>query len=513
MIKLTIKQKLYSLAFLIGGSFILLNLLLFQNIDLVNKTWVKNYSTEISFKKSNKESELSIGSSLNKIYTLALINIVVLILLFLFLGYFFDKTIVQPIKTLEKGLRDFYNYLSDGNEKFNPIKLENKHDEFGKMAKITNDNFILITQLHDDINQQNKNLTELINHFDENVIASRTDIKGKITYTTAAFEKVSGYTKKELIGQPHSIIRHDDMPKEIFADMWNTIMQGKKWTGEVKNRKKNGGYYWVHVMINPIYNKENNIVGYSAIRDDITAQKDVEKLHIELNEYKNDLEDKVAIATDEIKELNIEIEETQKEVLYTMGEIGETRSKETGSHVKRVAGYAEVFAKYYGLTKEEIKLLKQASPLHDIGKVAISDNILNKPAKLTDEEFEIMKEHAQIGNELFKSSKKELLQTAALIAHEHHEKYNGTGYPRGLKGEDIHIFGRIIAIADVFDALGSHRVYKEAWEDEKIFKLIKDEKGKHFDPKLVDIFFKYKEEFLTIRREFSDKLKSNIISP
>lgn len=208
----------------------------------------------------------------------------------------------------------------------------------------------------------------------------------------------------------------------------------------------------------------------------------------------------------EVKALQQEIEETQKEVVFTMGAIGESRSKETGNHVKRVAEYSYLLAKYYGMDEKEAEMLKQASPMHDIGKVAIADAILNKPGRFNDEEYEIMKSHAQLSYEMLKHSQRPLLKMAATLAYEHHEKYNGTGYPRGLAGEDIHIYGRITAIADVFDALGSDRCYKKAWEDEKIFKLFHEERGEHFDPKLIDIFFEHLDEFLAIRDRLRDEI-------
>ncbi len=206
----------------------------------------------------------------------------------------------------------------------------------------------------------------------------------------------------------------------------------------------------------------------------------------------------------QIESLSDEIINTQKEIIYTMGEIAETRSKETGNHVKRVAEYSKILALKLGLTSEEAEMLKLASPMHDIGKVGIPDNILNKPGKLTFEEFEIMKTHAQMGYEMLKHSQKPILQAAAIVAKEHHEKYNGKGYPRGLKGEEIHIFARITAVADVFDALGSDRIYKKAWEDEKIFELFNSEKGEHFDPKVIDAFFNNLDDIQIIREKFKD---------
>ena len=204
------------------------------------------------------------------------------------------------------------------------------------------------------------------------------------------------------------------------------------------------------------------------------------------------------------RELLQEIEETQKEVVYTMGAVGESRSKETGQHVKRVAEYSRLLAIYYGLPDEEIEILTQASPMHDIGKVAIADNILNKPGKLTDEEFKRIQEHSLLGYEILKHSNRPLMKAASIVAYEHHEKWDGSGYPQGLAGDDIHIYGRITALADVFDALGCDRVYKKSWSDEKIFTLFKEERGKHFDPILVDIFFENLESFLTIREKFQD---------
>lgn len=213
-------------------------------------------------------------------------------------------------------------------------------------------------------------------------------------------------------------------------------------------------------------------------------------------------------ALSEITTLNKEIEDTQREVVFTMGSIGESRSKETGNHVKRVAEYSKLLARYYGLDEEESEMLKQASPMHDIGKVAIPDAVLNKPGRFDEEERRIMDTHAVLGYDMLKHSQRALLQTAAIVAYEHHEKYDGSGYPRGLKGENIHIYGRITALADVFDALGSDRVYKKAWEDERIFAFFKEERGRHFDPVLIDIFFTHLEEFLAIRERLKDVYES-----
>ena len=211
----------------------------------------------------------------------------------------------------------------------------------------------------------------------------------------------------------------------------------------------------------------------------------------------------VSVAYDNIY-LNNEIDRTQKEIIYTLGEISETRSNETGHHVKRVAEYSKLLTLKYGLTKRDAEIIELASPMHDLGKLAIPDVILNKPGKLTFEEFKVMKTHAEIGYEMLKNSNDILMKTAAIIALEHHEKYDGTGYPYGKKGEEIHIAGRITAIADVFDALGSERVYKKAWPLEDILDLFRKERGKHFDPVLVDLFLDNLDEFLEIRDKYKE---------
>lgn len=207
---------------------------------------------------------------------------------------------------------------------------------------------------------------------------------------------------------------------------------------------------------------------------------------------------------DEVIDLHQEIVDTQKEIIFTMGAIGETRSKETGLHVKRVAEYSRLLALLYELGDEEAELLKMASPMHDIGKVGIPDNILHKPGKLNDEEWVIMKTHAMLGYEMLKNSSRPIMKTAAIVAKEHHEKWNGSGYPEGKSGEDIHIYGRITAIADVFDALGHDRSYKKAWKMDDILELFRKERGKHFDPILIDIFFANLDKFLKIKDEFKE---------
>jgi len=202
--------------------------------------------------------------------------------------------------------------------------------------------------------------------------------------------------------------------------------------------------------------------------------------------------------------LKDEILASQKELAYILGEAVEQRSKETGSHVKRVAHFSYLLALEYGLNQEQADLIKLASPLHDVGKIAIPDRILKKPGKFTQDEWEIMKSHAQQGADLLKSDDNEVLKMGEIIAAQHHEHWQGGGYPSDLKGEDIHIAGRITALADVFDALGCKRCYKEPWPIEDILNEIDKQKGKQFDPKLVELLHKNLDEMLAIRDAFPE---------
>ncbi len=202
--------------------------------------------------------------------------------------------------------------------------------------------------------------------------------------------------------------------------------------------------------------------------------------------------------------LKDEIIETQKELIYILGEVVENRSYETGAHVKRVALISELLACKCGFDSEYSAMIKVASSLHDIGKVGIPDDILNKSGKLTESEFQVMKNHADIGFKILSRSDKPLVKLAATIAHEHHEHYDGNGYPAGLSGENIAVEARIVSLADVFDALSSKRIYKEAWSIEEILDYFKRNKSLQFDPDLVDLFIDNIDEILEIHNHLLD---------
>ena len=464
--------------------------------------------------------------------------------------------------------------------------------------------------------QKTNTIEQLNKAIDKTTLVSKTDTKGRITYANDAFVALSGFTREELLGKHHNIVRHEETPKKLFREMWKTIQNKQTWHGSLKNRIKNGGSYTVDATILPIMDINDNIVEYIAIRHDVTELENYKELlknqlvdtskslsetvnytsqyeeainsstailktdtqniitfaneqfckisgysideligincetlrcedHISsgdcdevsdrlskrqiatlvftnvdknaknytidtviypISDVNGDIIEHLHVMHDisEIVNLSKEIEETQREVVFRMGAIGETRSKETGNHVKRVAEYSKLLGTLHGLTNEDAELLKQASPMHDIGKVGIPDAVLNKPGSLDTDEWKVMQTHSELGYEMLKHSDRPILKAAATVANEHHEKWDGSGYPNGLEKENIHIYGRITAIADVFDALGSNRCYKKAWPLEKILKLFKEESGTHFDPTLTELFLNNLDQFLVIRDKFVD---------
>ncbi len=202
-----------------------------------------------------------------------------------------------------------------------------------------------------------------------------------------------------------------------------------------------------------------------------------------MDDFNHQLEQEVAKATHTLVQ-------REKEALRVLSNAAEYKDPETASHVSRVAHYSKLLAQAYGLDSTEQEIVFHASPLHDIGKVGISDAILLKPGKLDEEEMRMMQEHTNIGLKILESSENPFLKAGAIIAYTHHEKFDGSGYPHGLKGEEIHIYGRITAIADVFDALTSKRSYKEPWSFEEATVYLQEQSGKHFDPGLCELFIK-----------------------
>lgn len=227
------------------------------------------------------------------------------------------------------------------------------------------------------------------------------------------------------------------------------------------------------------------------------------KNHIQLYHAKKLLqENNIALETKlkyEKVRLLTELEDGQKQMIWMLTELMEATSDETGKHIRRVAEISALLAQLHpNLNEDDANTLLHASPMHDIGKMTIPHEILHKSGKYTEEEFDIMKAHTSNAYNLLCCSDRNLVKSAAIIAHEHHEKWNGKGYPRGLKGDAIHIYGRIVALADVFDALTHKRCYKDAWEMGDVVSYIQEHRGTQFDPELVDLFVENLGEFISI---------------
>jgi response regulator RpfG family c-di-GMP phosphodiesterase len=270
--------------------------------------------------------------------------------------------------------------------------------------------------------------------------------------------------------------------------------------GDCKELLKDPGVGFSSHMSNSgficIYRSANNHTGVLFLRDLKTRN--------ELESHLLHMFCRNALTSFENISLRTLLEESQREIVYMLGDAVEHRSKETGFHLRRVAEISYLLALRVGLPEEQAMAIKEAAPLHDLGKIAIPDAILNKAGKLNSDEWQIMKSHAEIGHEMLESSDKPLLKLGADIALNHHERWDGTGYPYGKKGADISIAGRITAIADVFDALCSARVYKEAWPIKEVEEYFQLQRGLHFDPNLVDILFENIDEIIQIQKTYND---------
>lgn len=216
------------------------------------------------------------------------------------------------------------------------------------------------------------------------------------------------------------------------------------------------------------------------------------------------LADRAALLQDEVRKATADLRQQERETIFRLSKLAEYRDPETGAHIMRMAHYSGHIAKNLGLSDDEQTLIVEAAPMHDIGKVGIPDQILLKPGKLEPDEFEQIKKHPEIGYEILKNSPSRVVRAGAEIAFTHHEKFDGTGYPTGLKGEEIPLYGRITAVADVFDALTSERPYKKAFDNETAMEIIKKGDGTHFDPACVKAFFQDWDNVLKIKNSFAD---------
>jgi len=216
------------------------------------------------------------------------------------------------------------------------------------------------------------------------------------------------------------------------------------------------------------------------------------------------LEDRRRLLEHMVEDATREVKEREKETLLRLARAGEFRDEETGYHLLRMSRYSRLIANAIGLNRDEAETIELAAPLHDIGKIGIPDGILLKANKLSDGEWQIMRRHPVIGHEILKGSASKYVRMGALVALGHHEKYDGSGYPNGLVGDHVPLCARIVAVADVYDALTSVRPYKSAWESGQAFDYLSSQAGRHFDPRMVEAFIGMKKEVLEVQQQWRD---------
>jgi putative two-component system response regulator len=279
-------------------------------------------------------------------------------------------------------------------------------------------------------------------------------------------------------------------------------------------------------MVTALKDRENHLRAVKAGANDFIS-KPVDKIELEVRtasllnmkqaqdaiiHYQAELETKVEKRTEQLRNaLNDSVKAQRKthkaniETIHRLVVAAEFKDEDTANHIKRTSSYCELLAKGLHLPPKEVEIIRFASPLHDVGKMGTPDNILFKPGKHTTEEFKIMKQHTIFGGHILANSTSKLLQAGEVIALSHHEKWDGSGYPNGLSEEDIHPWGRICAVADVFDALLSKRPYKEAFSKEKTLEIMKKNRGRHFEPKLIDLFFKSIDEVFAVQEKYEEE--------
>ena len=277
------------------------------------------------------------------------------------------------------------------------------------------------------------------------------------------------------------------------------------------------------IMVTALSDREDRVRAVEAGANDFIA-KPVDKMELkvrmdsllnmkeardDLKGYMEKLEETVMDRIKDLREALMKMSDAQRktnraylDTIERLGIAAEYKDEDTASHIFRMSNYCAILARGLGLMPDEVQTILRASPMHDVGKIGIPDAILLKPGKLTGEEFDVMKTHAENGCRILEGSDSELLEAGMLIAISHHEKWDGSGYPKGLAGEEIPLWGRISAVADVFDALTSKRPYKEAFSNEKAYAILKEGRGKHFDPGVLDVFFKQLKEILAIQDKY-----------
>ncbi|MCK4841589.1 MAG: response regulator [Methylococcales bacterium] len=323
-------------------------------------------------------------------------------------------------------------------------------------------------------------------------------------------KKIAGYEAASFLNPVEALAWSKENEAElIIVDYMMPEMNGIDFITQFRQSEEN-----IEIPILMVTANDQLDVRYQALKSGATdfLNKPIDKSEfsirvtnlLALRSSQKKLAEQANWLKNEVTKATQEIRNREQEIIYRLTKATEYRDPETGGHIKRMAHYSYQIAMQLGMSTEEQSLIFKAAPMHDIGKVGIPDSILLKPGELDYAEFEIMKEHAQYGYNILNDSPSQLMQIGAEIALSHHEKYDGSGYPNGLKGDDISIYGRIVAVADVFDALTSERPYKKPWAIEEAICFLTENEGKHFDRACVQAFLKDIDVILDIKDKFKD---------
>lgn len=293
----------------------------------------------------------------------------------------------------------------------------------------------------------------------------------------------------------------------ILMDVMMPIMNGFEATRKIKEDKnlQNIPLIMLTALTDKNSLKESLAIG---VNEFLSKPFELQELKIRIKNmliikrYQDGLEEMVAARTRELELALAALKESERDVIATLVKASEFKDTDTSEHIERMSLYAHFLADKLGLGERDKELMLNAAPMHDVGKIGVPDSILLKPAKLTTEEFETMKGHCRMGFEILSVRENDILRAGREIALSHHEKWDGSGYPNALAKEQIPLFGRIVAIADVFDALSSKRPYKEPFSDDECFRIIKEGRGSHFDPTLVDLFLEHRGGITKIKAGF-----------
>ena len=312
----------------------------------------------------------------------------------------------------------------------------------------------------------------------------------------------------------------DDPPDVILLDILMPNLDGFQVTRKLKEQEST--FSIPIVMVTALEAVEDRIRALSAGANDflskpvdkvelqatVASQMQVKAYHDHMKNHQEELEAEVAKRTEQLRSAYQKIEKTALNTIIRLSRAAEYRDEDTGAHILRISAISAAITHQLGLGDKVAKSIRYAAPMHDIGKIGIPDHILLKPDKLLEDEWEVMKQHTTLGMRILEGATAGYEKLAGAIALTHHEKWDGTGYPRGFKGKEIPLLGRIVAIADVFDALTSKRPYKGAFSLAKSFDIIKEGQGSHFDPELVNVFFSIKDEIVAIKDKYKDEHES-----